>query len=165
MRKMDTRSPDDMMLHGDENGMGRRGSSIGSDAGSGSAGGVAGAKTVTELAKRLSMDKSAWEGGLILKNSLFPTKMLLTEGDMDVVDQLMKVRRWLEDDQVVLFGMVKWSFVLANHFLGVNFICQDNERKPLCLIFSTYVFPSIFISPKPVFKTISGVHLNLFPGY
>ena len=32
-----------------------------------------------------------WEGGLILKNSLFPTKLLITEGDIDVVDQLMKV--------------------------------------------------------------------------
>jgi hypothetical protein len=34
----------------------------------------------------------AWEGGLILKNSLFPTKLMLTEGEIDVVDQLMKVR-------------------------------------------------------------------------
>ena len=43
--------------------------------------GVASAKSVTDLAKRV--DK-AWEGGIILKNSLFPTKMLLTEGDKEV---------------------------------------------------------------------------------
>ena len=34
---------------------------------------------------------TVWEGGLLLKNSLFPTKLLLTEGEVDVVDNLMKV--------------------------------------------------------------------------
>ena len=42
---------------------------------------MGGAKSITDLAKRV--DKS-WEGGLILKNSLFPTKLLLTEGEMEV---------------------------------------------------------------------------------
>ena len=56
------RSPD-----GSENGMRRDG--------------LGGAKSITDLAKRV--DKS-WEGGLILKNSLFPTKLLLTEGEMEV---------------------------------------------------------------------------------
>jgi len=69
MRKMDNRSPDM-----DANGVGRRD-------------GVSGAKSITDMAKRI--DK-VWEGGLILKNSLFPTKLLLTEGEVDVVDQLMK---------------------------------------------------------------------------
>merc|ERR1712037_776904 len=68
MRKMDTGSPD-----GSENGMRRDG--------------LGGAKSITDLAKRV--DKS-WEGGLILKNSLFPTKLLLTEGEMEVVEQLMR---------------------------------------------------------------------------
>ena len=45
------------------------------------------AKSVTDLAKRI--DK-VWDGGLILKNSLFPTRLLITEGEADVVDQLMK---------------------------------------------------------------------------
>jgi len=46
-----------------------------------------GAKTVTDLAKRI--DK-VWDGGLILKNSLFPTRLLITEGEIEVVEQLMK---------------------------------------------------------------------------
>jgi len=46
-----------------------------------------GAKTVTDLAKRI--DK-VWDGGLILKNSLFPTRLLITEGENEVVEQLMK---------------------------------------------------------------------------
>lgn len=45
------------------------------------------AKSVNDLSKRI---ERAWEGGLILKNSLFPTKLLLTEGDHDVVEQLMQ---------------------------------------------------------------------------
>jgi len=68
MRKMDTRSPD-----GSENGMRRDG--------------LGGAKSITDLAKRV---EKSWEGGLILKNSLFPTKLLLTEGEMEVVEQLMR---------------------------------------------------------------------------
>lgn len=66
IRKMDTRSPDM-----DENGIG----------------GMDGSKTITDLAKRIN---KVWEGGLILKNSLFPTKLLLTEGEIQVVDQLLK---------------------------------------------------------------------------
>merc|ERR1712083_1132427 len=50
------------------------------------AAGVA-AKSVTDLSKRI--DKS-WEGGIILKNSLFPTGLLLTEGEREVVEQLLK---------------------------------------------------------------------------
>jgi len=69
MRKMDNRSPDL-----DENGVGRRD-------------GISSAKSITDLAKRID---NVWEGGLILKNSLFPTKLLLTEGEVDVVDQLLK---------------------------------------------------------------------------
>ena len=57
-----SRSPD-----GSENGMRRDG--------------LGGAKSITDLAKRV---EKSWEGGLILKNSLFPTKLLLTEGEMEV---------------------------------------------------------------------------------
>ena len=49
--------------------------------------GLGGAKSITDLAKRV---EKSWEGGLILKNSLFPTKLLLTEGEMEVVEQLMR---------------------------------------------------------------------------
>ena len=48
--------------------------------------GIASARSVTDLSKRI---ERSWEGGLILKNSLFPTKLLLTEGDHGVVEQLM----------------------------------------------------------------------------
>ena len=49
--------------------------------------GIMSAKSITDLSKRI---ERSWEGGLILKNSLFPTKLLLTEGDHDVVEQLMQ---------------------------------------------------------------------------
>merc|ERR1712227_844348 len=49
--------------------------------------GVSSAKSITDLAKRI--DKT-WEGGIILKNSLFPTKLLLTEGDSDITENLLK---------------------------------------------------------------------------
>jgi len=49
--------------------------------------GVSSAKSITDLAKRI--DKT-WEGGIILKNSLFPTKLLLTEGDTDITENLLK---------------------------------------------------------------------------
>ena len=49
--------------------------------------GLISAKSITDLSKRL---ERCWEGGIILKNSLFPTKLLLTEGEADVCDQLMR---------------------------------------------------------------------------
>ena len=39
-----------------------------------------------DISKRI--DK-AWEGGIILKNSLFPTRLLLTEGDSDISENLL----------------------------------------------------------------------------
>ena len=48
------------------------------------------AKSITDLSKRLGR---CWEGGLILKNSLFPTKLLLMEGETDVCHQLMRDER------------------------------------------------------------------------
>lgn len=49
--------------------------------------GLLSAKSITDLSKRI---ERSWEGGLILKNSLFPTKLLLTEGEADVCDNLMR---------------------------------------------------------------------------
>lgn len=49
--------------------------------------GMVSARSITDLSKRI---ERSWEGGLILKNSLFPTKLLLTEGDQGVVRQLMQ---------------------------------------------------------------------------
>ena len=49
--------------------------------------GLGGAKSITDLAKRVA---KSWEGGLVLKNSLFPTKLFPIEGDMDVVEQLLR---------------------------------------------------------------------------
>jgi len=48
--------------------------------------GVSSSKSVTDLAKRI---EKSWEGGIILKNSLFPTKLLLTEGDTDITEHLL----------------------------------------------------------------------------
>ncbi len=51
-----------------------------------------------------------WDGGLILKNSLFPTRLLITEGEADVVEQLMKVPicftilfSWIADSELLIF--------------------------------------------------------------
>ena len=75
LRKCVYRSPD-----GSENGMRRDG--------------LGGAKSITDLAKRV---EKSWEGGLILKNSLFPTKLLLTEGEMEVGgDWTMKLSFFME---------------------------------------------------------------------
>lgn len=48
---------------------------------------LASCRNLTEVAKK-SLAK--WEGSLILKSSLFPAKMHLTDGDTDLVDSLMK---------------------------------------------------------------------------
>lgn len=44
-------------------------------------------RTLTEVARK-SID--VWQGALILKNSLFPAKFHLTEGDTEIIDALMK---------------------------------------------------------------------------
>merc|ERR1712130_824167 len=76
MRRMEDDRP--AIRQNGENGDGR--GAIGGD-------GMQAAKSITDLAKRV--DK-AWEGGIILKNSMFPTKLLLTEGEREVVEQLLK---------------------------------------------------------------------------
>lgn len=45
------------------------------------------ARNLTELSKKCV---ATWQGALILKNSLFPAKFHLTDGDIDIIDSLMK---------------------------------------------------------------------------
>lgn len=44
-------------------------------------------RTLPEIARKSS---TKWEGSLILKSSLFPAKFHLTDGDIDIVESLMK---------------------------------------------------------------------------
>ena len=69
---------------------------------------MGGAKSITDLAKRV---EKSWEGGLILKNSLFPTKLLLTEGEMEVktVNSLIVVpNSWPHTCAEILIGFSRW---------------------------------------------------------
>lgn len=58
-----------------------------SDSGSSKTVSFAYCKTLPEVARKST---TSWQGGLILKNSLFPAKLHLIEGDNDIVDTLMK---------------------------------------------------------------------------
>lgn len=58
-----------------------------SDTGSRRAGLLASSRTLPEVARKCS---TVWQGALILKNSLFPAKFHLIDGDSDIVDGLMK---------------------------------------------------------------------------
>lgn len=117
MRKMDTRSPDL-----EENGLRR-------DAASG-------AKSITELAKRLN---TVWEGGLLLKNSLFPTKLLLTEGEIDVVETLMKdedgrhnlkITQRLRLDQTKLEDVSKRISSSSSHAIFLGLPLSSTQLPP-----------------------------------
>jgi len=63
--------------------------SVGSDSGSerGRNGVLSCARTLPDLARKCV---AMWQGALILKNSLFPAKFHLTDGDTDIVEGLMK---------------------------------------------------------------------------
>lgn len=58
-----------------------------SDSGSRRAGLLASSRTLPEVARKCT---TIWQGALILKNSLFPAKFHLIDGDSDIVDGLMK---------------------------------------------------------------------------
>lgn len=58
-----------------------------SDSGSRRAGLLASSRTLPEVARKCS---TIWQGALILKNSLFPAKFHLIDGDTDIVEGLMK---------------------------------------------------------------------------
>lgn len=65
----------------------RRSPDSDSDSGSRRAGLLASSRTLPEVARKCT---TIWQGALILKNSLFPAKFHLMDGDTDIVDGLMK---------------------------------------------------------------------------
>lgn len=62
----------------------------GGDAGGDEARSILVSESVTCLSELVKCCPPAWTGGLILKNSAFPCKMLLCSGDVSLVDLLMK---------------------------------------------------------------------------
>lgn len=70
-----SRSPHRHSVESDSGSDGRRNGMLGS------------ARTLPELARKCV---AVWQGALILKNSLFPAKFHLTDGDTDIVEGLMK---------------------------------------------------------------------------
>ncbi|XP_030763984.1 RNA-binding protein spenito isoform X2 [Sitophilus oryzae] len=57
------------------------------DSGSRRAGLLASSRTLPEVARKCT---TIWQGALILKNSLFPAKFHLMDGDTDIIESLMK---------------------------------------------------------------------------
>lgn len=53
----------------------------------GESGSLSSARTIAEIGSRAPL---AWTGALILKNSSFPTRFFLTDGDLDGIESLMK---------------------------------------------------------------------------
>ena len=96
------RSPD-----GSENGMRRDG--------------LGGAKSITDLAKRV---EKSWEGGLILKNSLFPTKLLLTEGEMEVGGV------WIMKLSFLMESLFSSSILTSVCSQVVEQLMRDEQDKP-----------------------------------
>lgn len=104
--------------------------SVDSDSGSeGRPNGVlSAARTLPELARKCII---MWQGALILKNSLFPAKFHLTDGDTDIVDSLMKdeegkhllrITQRLRLDQPKLEDVSKRIATSSSHaiFLGLS---------------------------------------------
>lgn len=105
------RSPDS-----DSDGSPRRGSGM-----------LASARTLPEVVRKAT---TIWNGALILKNSLFPTKFHLTDGDSEIIDSLMKdedgknqlrITQRLRLDQPKLDDVQKRIATSSSHaiFLGV----------------------------------------------
>nr|NVI76369.1 spenito [Cucujiformia] len=65
----------------------RRSPDSDSDSGSRRAGLLASSRTLPEVARKCT---TIWQGALILKNSLFPAKFHLMDGDTDIIESLMK---------------------------------------------------------------------------
>lgn len=65
----------------------RRSPDSDSDSSSRRNGALSAARTLTDVARKCL---TIWNGALILKSSLFPAKFHLTDGDSDIVEQLMK---------------------------------------------------------------------------
>ncbi|OWR40760.1 RNA recognition motif protein [Danaus plexippus plexippus] len=92
-----------------------------------SSGMLASARTLPEVVRKAT---TIWNGALILKNSLFPTKFHLTDGDSDIIDSLMKdeegknqlrITQRLRLDQPKLDDVQKRIATSSSHaiFLGV----------------------------------------------
>nr|MBE5726621.1 spenito [Cucujiformia]NVI76332.1 spenito [Cucujiformia]NVI76333.1 spenito [Cucujiformia] len=65
----------------------RRSPDSDSDSGTRRAGLLASSRTLPEVARKCT---TVWQGALILKNSLFPAKFHLMDGDTDIIEGLMK---------------------------------------------------------------------------
>jgi RNA-binding protein 15 len=85
------------------------------------------ARTLPEVVRKAT---TVWNGALILKNSLFPTKFHLTDGDSEIIDSLMKdedgknqlrITQRLRLDQPKLDDVQKRIATSSSHaiFLGV----------------------------------------------
>ncbi|CAG9795605.1 unnamed protein product [Diatraea saccharalis] len=92
-----------------------------------SGGMLASARTLPEVVRKAT---TIWNGALILKNSLFPTKFHLTDGDSEIIDSLMKdedgknqlrITQRLRLDQPKLDDVQKRIATSSSHaiFLGV----------------------------------------------
>ncbi|VVC97014.1 RNA-binding protein spenito [Leptidea sinapis] len=92
-----------------------------------SSGMLASARTLPEVVRKAT---TIWNGALILKNSLFPTKFHLTDGDSEIIDSLMKdedgrnqlrITQRLRLDQPKLDDVQKRIATSSSHaiFLGV----------------------------------------------
>lgn len=88
---------------------------------------LASARTLPEVVRKAT---TIWNGALILKNSLFPTKFHLTDGDSEIIDSLMKdeegknqlrITQRLRLDQPKLDDVQKRIATSSSHaiFLGV----------------------------------------------
>lgn len=92
----------------------------------GASGMLASARTLPEVVRKAT---TIWNGALILKNSLFPTKLHLTDGDSEIIDSLMKdedknqlrITQRLRLDQPKLDDVQKRIATSSSHaiFLGV----------------------------------------------
>lgn len=105
----------------------RRSADSDSDSSLRRAGALASARTLPEVARKST---TTWNGALILKNSLFPAKFHLTDGDPDIVDGLMKdedgkhqlrITQRLRLDQPKLDDVQKRIATCSSHsiFLGL----------------------------------------------
>ena len=83
--------------------------------------GLGGAKSIIDLAKRV---EKSWEGGLILKNSLFPTKLLLTEGEMEVGGV------WIMKLSFLMESLFSSSILTSVCSQVVEQLMRDEQDKP-----------------------------------
>eukprot|EP00096_Caligus_rogercresseyi_P003519 TRINITY_DN1667_c0_g1_i2.p1 TRINITY_DN1667_c0_g1~~TRINITY_DN1667_c0_g1_i2.p1 ORF type:complete len:732 (+),score=350.72 TRINITY_DN1667_c0_g1_i2:176-2371(+) len=102
-----------------------------------SGGGTSGIRSLSEITKKTP---NVWDGGLILKNSLFPTKLHLIEGSEEVVDSLkdetdkphLKITQRLRLDQGKLDDVSKRMKTSGAHaiFLGVSDSNELTHENP-----------------------------------